>query len=79
MQDPNRNSNRPYQTVERLAVTLGMKPEEDERSVTDGGVFDNTFKKTHYKAGRDLCLLHMVIMHKRTPPARLVWHAPPRT
>lgn len=51
IQDPGRNSNRPFETVEQLAVKLGMQPRMDDRSVSDSGVFDNEFKKTHYKAG----------------------------
>ena len=51
LQDINRNSNRPFETVQQLAVDLGFAPEKDKRSVSKGLVFDNTFKKKHYKAG----------------------------
>ncbi len=39
-------SNRPYETVQPLAVTLGMTPKEGKRSPEKGGVnvFDNRFE-----------------------------------
>ena len=51
-----RNSNRPFETVEPLAAkssdtpNLGMDPVMDERTI-QGGVFDNTFLEGDHKAG----------------------------
>ena len=44
-----RNSNRPYETVEPLAKSLGMAAVMDERTSTTGGVFDNTFLEDEHK------------------------------